>query len=103
MNNHKPHAEGFFYQPKTIQWILRIFYALCVLSVIADFVVHRHIIIDVERVPAFYAVYGFISCVILVVIAAKIRQWVIRDESYYDESAEASKNAKYDSVNEGDK
>ncbi len=96
MTTHKPQAEGFFYQPKTIQWILRIFYALCILSVIADFVVHRHIVTDIEKIPTFYATYGFVSCVILVVISAKIRQWVIRDESYYEESAD-------DSVTEGDK
>jgi hypothetical protein len=85
MKDDQTHAaEGFFYQPKTIQWILRIFYSICILLVIADFVVHRHIVTEAEKIPAFYAIYGFTACVILVIIAAKMRKYVMRDEDYYD-------------------
>ena len=83
MDHQQP--EGFFYRPTVISNILRVFYAICVLLVIADFMVHRHIITDVERVPAFYALYGFIACVVLVLIASQMRKWLMRDEDYYDE------------------
>ena len=85
--------EGFFYQKNTIQWILRIFYACCILLVLADFIVHRHVVTDIERVPTFYAIYGLVSCVILVLIAARMRKLVMRDENYYSEDQEVDKEA----------
>jgi hypothetical protein len=38
-----------------------------------------------EKIPAFYAIYGFVACVVLVVIAKRMRKVVIRKENYYDE------------------
>lgn len=81
---HQP-AEGFFYQPNTIRWILRIFYGLSVLLLLADLLVHRHIETSAEKIPGFYAFYGFIACVVLVIIASKMREWLMRDEDYYKE------------------
>ncbi len=74
----------FFDNPKNVMWILRIFYAICVLLIVADFVVHRHIYVSFEEIPAFYALYGFVACVVLVVIAKAMRKFVMRDEKYYD-------------------
>ena len=77
-------AEGFFYQPNTIRWILRIFYSLCVLAILVDFIVHRHIVTAVEKLPAFYGIYGFIACVVLVLLSVQLRKVVMRDETFYD-------------------
>ena len=74
---------GFFYKPKNIQWFLRFFYGLCTLVVVLDFVVHRHTVTDIEKIPAFYAAYGFIACVILVLLATQMRKLVLRSEDYY--------------------
>lgn len=74
----------FFDNPKNVMWILRIFYAICILLVVADFIVHRHIYVSFEEIPAFYALYGFVACVVLVVIAKAMRKIVMRDEHYYD-------------------
>ena len=52
---------------------------------LADFVVHRHIDIGWEKLPAFYALYGFVACVMLVLLAKKLRKVVMRKEDYYDE------------------
>ncbi|QDP00210.1 hypothetical protein [Thalassotalea sp. PS06] len=75
---------GFFDKPKNISKILKVFYTICVLLVIADFIVHRHIYHDWENVPAFYAIYGFVGCVILVLIAKVMRKVLMRGEDYYD-------------------
>ena len=77
--------QYFFDKPDNIKWVLRIFYAICGLLVIADFIVHRHIGLDWERIPAFYALYGFVACVLLVVLAKQVRKLVMRKEDYYDE------------------
>lgn len=64
--------------------ILRVLYAACAVLVIADFIVHRHISTDIERVPAFYALYGFAALVGVVMAAKALRLLVKRDEEYYD-------------------
>ena len=82
----KDEAPGFFDKPNNVKWILRIFYALCVLLVIFDFIAHRHIYVDFEKIPTFYALYGFVACVVLVVIAKQMRHLIMRDEEYYDKN-----------------
>ncbi|KZY65709.1 hypothetical protein A3737_35850, partial [Oleiphilus sp. HI0065] len=61
------------------------FYVICGLLVVADFVVHRHIYHEWEKIPAFYAIYGFVGCVVLVLIAREMRKFLMRGEDYYDE------------------
>lgn len=80
-----PAKKYFFDKPGNVQMILRVFYALCAVLVAADFIVHRHTILDWENIPAFYAIYGFIACVVLVLISREMRKFVMRKEDYYDE------------------
>jgi len=37
------------------------------------------------HLPGFYAAYGFVSCVLLVLAATQMRRFVKRDEDYYDD------------------
>lgn len=76
--------NDFFDKPKNVEMILRVFYVVCVLLVLADFAVHRHIYVSFEEIPAFYALYGFVACVVLVVLAKIMRKFLMRDEDYYD-------------------
>lgn len=78
--------NDFFDKPKNVTIILRVFYALCIILVVADFVVHRHIYVDFEKIPTFYALYGFVACVVLVVLAKVMRKGLMRDEDYYDKT-----------------
>ncbi|MEQ3652252.1 MAG: hypothetical protein ABNH21_18595 [Glaciecola sp.] len=82
--NKSEQKVAFFDKPENVKIILRVFYVLCVVLVIADFIVHRHIYVSFEEIPAFYAIYGFVACVVLVVIAKEMRKLVMRDEKYYD-------------------
>lgn len=74
----------FFDQPRNVALILKTFYALCLILVLLDFFVHRHIYVYFETIPAFYAIYGFVACVVLVVLAKIMRKGLMRDEHYYD-------------------
>ena len=58
-----------FDRPENVERLLKGFYAICILLVLADFVVHRLIGFGWEKIPAFYALYGFVACVLLVLIA----------------------------------
>lgn len=77
-------AGGWADKPGNQKLIRRVLYGACVLLVLADFIVHRHISTDVERVPAFYALYGFAALVGVVMAAKGLRRLVRRDEDYYD-------------------
>lgn len=77
--------KDFFDKPENIKKILKIFYIACAVLVVADFIVHRHIYHSWENIPAFYAIYGFVGCVILVLIAKEMRKFLMRGEDYYDE------------------
>lgn len=77
-------TSGWADRPDNKKLVRRVLYVACALLVIADFLVHRHISTDVERVPAFYALYGFIALVGVVMAAKGLRRLVKRDEDYYD-------------------
>lgn len=77
--------KHFFDKPANVKWVMRTFYMICALLVIADFIVHRHIGLSWEKLPAFYAIYGFLACVLLVIVAKEMRKLVMRKEDYYDE------------------
>jgi predicted tellurium resistance membrane protein TerC len=74
-----------FDKPENVDRLLKVFYAICILLVGADFIVHRHIGFNWEKIPAFYAIYGFVACVLLVVLAKRMRNVLMREEDYYDE------------------
>jgi len=72
-----------FDNPLNVKRILKLLYTICGLLVVLDFVIHRHTYLDIEKIPAFYAVYGFVGCVLLVLIAKWMRSFLMRDEDYY--------------------
>lgn len=73
-----------FDDPKNVSRLLNGFYVVCVILFVLDFILHRHTYLDWESIPAFYALYGFIACVLLVLIASQMRKVLMRKEDYYD-------------------
>lgn len=74
-----------FDNPANVQRVLILLYAVCALLLLADFVLHRHVEHPLESLPEFYALYGFVGCVSLVLAARELRRWVKRPEDYYDD------------------
>ncbi|RUT97017.1 hypothetical protein EOD23_29450 [Mesorhizobium sp. USDA-HM6] len=65
----------------------RLFYLVLILIVIADFLVFReHAEYLWERLPAWSALYGFGSCVLLIFVSKFLghRCGLMRREDYYD-------------------
>jgi hypothetical protein len=77
--------QHLFDDPANVTRLLRFFYGACIILVIVDFFVHRHVEMWWEKIPAFYALYGFVACVVLVIAAKAMRKVVMREEDYYDE------------------
>ncbi len=68
-----------------LRTILRWFYAACALALVLDLVLHRHFDHPWEWLPFFYCVFGFVACVILVIVAKLMRKPLMRSERYYDD------------------
>ena len=81
MKNEKKYL---FDDPKNVKRVLYILYSCCALLLILDFVIHRHVIHSWERLWGFYPLYGFVGCVILVLVATWMRSFLMRDEDYYE-------------------
>ncbi len=77
--------EYLFDNPKNVTILLRCFFSILVILLGLDFLVHKHAHFEWEMWPEFYAVYGYVACVVLVIVAKYIlRPLVKRREDYYD-------------------
>ncbi len=79
--NDKKHL---FDKPKNVKILIRSLYACCFVLFCLDLVIDRHIYHPWESFIGFYAIYGCLSCVVLVMIARELRKVVMRPEDYYD-------------------
>lgn len=75
---------GLWDKKENVDRLLYGFYAVLVILVGLDAVVHRHIYHPWEALFGFHAWYGFGACWILVVIAKQMRRVLMRGEDYYD-------------------
>jgi len=61
-------------------------YGLGALLFVADFAYTKHPHFALEMLFGFHAVYGFVACVVLVVLAKGLRRLLMRPETWYDDS-----------------
>lgn len=76
---------GWFDKPGNLKLFLRVFYASLVLLLIVDFFIEKHPEFSFDGAPNFFAAYGFISCVLLVLVAKVLRMFLMKDEDHYDD------------------
>lgn len=72
--------------PGMLPRMWKIFVGILVVLVAVDvmFVTHEHTFLIFETIPGFSAVYGFVACTALVVIAKILRKICKRDMTYYE-------------------
>lgn len=93
----------FLDKPHNVKRILQGFYGICVLLFVLDLVIHRHIYHSWENLWGFYALYGFTSCVVLVLLAKGMRKILMRPENYYDSEGRDDKEMSDGADNLADK
>ncbi len=79
-----PDKKGFFDKPGNFRRFMAFFFASLVVLLVVDFFIAKHGYFGWEDVPDFFAAYGFVSCVLLVLAAKVLRIIVKRREDYYD-------------------
>ncbi len=75
----------FFDDPKKTKAVVIGYIASCVILLIIDLFIHKHGHFSWEDKPGFFAIFGFLSCVILALIVRYgLRKLLKRKEGYYD-------------------
>ncbi len=76
---------AFFEHPQAGKYLRYFFYGILVLLIISEFLIDKHPYFSFAAMPTFYALFGFLSCV-LIVLAANIlgKIWLQKGEDYYD-------------------
>lgn len=64
-------------------WVRYGLLALCGVLLAADAMYHKHAKLAVEEWFGFYAIYGLIASVVLVLIARAVHRLIMRPEDYY--------------------
>ena len=83
--NKKPEVWTWFDHPRNIKRLKIGFYIVLVLLVVPDFFIHKHSLYSpVESWPGFYAFFGFISCVVIILVSKRLGFVLKRKEDYYD-------------------
>ena len=81
-----------FDNPKNVKRLLHVLYGSCIVLFLLDFVIHRHVMHSWENLWGFYPLYGFVGCVVLVLVATWMRTFLMRSEDYYDNEGQADLN-----------
>ncbi len=81
-DNAKKHL---FDDPRNVKRVIYALYAACAVLAAADFFVGRHVDHPLEWFYQFYPVYGFVACVILVLVAKEARKLLMRKEDHYED------------------
>lgn len=87
METHDKTTEKkyLFDNPGNVKLLFISFYLSLLILLVIDFFIYKHPHFPWEKWPGFYATYGFVACVVLVVAAKYIlRPLVKRREDYYD-------------------
>jgi hypothetical protein len=81
-----PNSKKYLFDnPRNVKILLRSFFSSLIVLLIIELFIHKHPHFAWEEWPEFYAIYGFVACVVLVVAAKYIlRPLVKRREDYYD-------------------
>ena len=73
-----------FDNPRNVRRVVYALFAICAVTFAADFFVERYVDHPWEALFGFYAVYGFVACVVLVLVAKEMRKVLMRKEDHYD-------------------
>lgn len=87
MTNGDKHGkrESWLDEPRNIKLLIIISLIVLALTVIADFFYHGHPKFVVDGWFGFYAWYGFLTCLVMVLVAKLLGYVLKRDDRYYDD------------------
>jgi len=77
---------GYLANPDNKRKLTIIFIVILVIVFASDFLVNRHHAVFIwDKIPGWSAFYGFVSCVLLIIVAKFFgHAWLYKKEDYYD-------------------
>jgi hypothetical protein len=87
-DEHRGDDPRWLDDPRNVTRIVRGLVGLCAVLFLADLLYTKHPHFEVEEWFGFYAVYGFLGSVALVLTAKAMRPLLRRDEDYYERDAD---------------
>ena len=69
----------------TIRWLWRGGFVVLALVVLADFFIHTHEYFQIDGTFGFYAWYGLVVCIGMVILAKGLGIFLKRKDTYYDD------------------
>ncbi|MEM7429398.1 MAG: hypothetical protein AAF441_25230 [Pseudomonadota bacterium] len=79
----KPSSDHWLVRPDTIRLLWKILIAVLALTVLAQAFIYVKGYFTVDGWFGFGAAYGFLSCLIMVLVAKGLGYFLKRDDSYY--------------------
>lgn len=88
----RPDSDHWLVRPKSIRLLWWIFGAILALTVAGQLFVQFHAYFKVDGWFGFYAIYGFVTCVAMVVGAKLLGFALKRPDDYYAHESESASN-----------
>jgi hypothetical protein len=79
-------TDHWLVRPRTIRRLWQAFIAVLALTVLAEFAIEPAPHFAVERLFGFNALYGFLACAVLILVAKGIGLVLKRRDTYYDDA-----------------
>lgn len=70
-------------EPRNVKRLWRGFLALLAVVVAAELLITLHPHFAIDALPAFHAVYGFLACAVMIVVARLLGLLLKRPDAYY--------------------
>ncbi len=58
--------------------------AVCGILTVSEFLYEHHPHFEIEKIPAFFEIFGFLAFVFIVFAGTALRKLIMRPEDYYD-------------------
>ncbi len=84
MDEEKEKKSDFLDRPGAIRKLWIMLYVICGLTLVPDFFIDREPHFGIDTYFGFFAFLGFISCIVLILLAKASGVVLKREENYYD-------------------
>ena len=69
---------------RNVQLIFRTLVGACLVLLVAELFYDHHAYFEIDGLPGFYAVFGFVAFFFIVYAGKGLRRLIMRNEDYYD-------------------
>ncbi len=84
MSEHDKEAPGWFDRRENQQKLWYALLIVCGALTISEFLYEHHPHFEIEKIPEFFEIFGFLAFVFIVFAGKLLRTFIMRDEDYYE-------------------